>query len=675
MIFLNTSHNTKRVFAIATVVYTFIALLVFGNMSQHYFELDDLAYLKDLDQIRQDPSALLSADRRLPGRPITDVALLAIQVAYQNNPVPFHIALVICHLIATLLLTLTFYRTGLNLELSLISGLFFLINLAHFRAVHWISCMAYPLAFSLGCIGILAYIAYQKNTHHTWYGISFLACILAILSHPAAIAFPAFLAYLTWQNKQPQRPILIIVLTALITLFALLKLFPHVPQTEHVTAAHQWQITDLIQHGFWYLGRLWVSTFTVFPKMSDIQTFDLTMGAIALIGVILLWHYRIFPIAHWGIWMCLSLVLFITNPNQTHFESGPSRHLYFASAGSAVILAWLCQHLSFKTHQPIQTSWLPKVCLIFFVTIVTSLSVIGLKKSEAFTYSISARTYLVNGYKETSTQLFKNAVAHAPELVSSAMYERFIIANLAEGIFLNDSLHQGLAHYPNNDILVALRMIYGFQSETADHQYLTDRIVKFSQDKNENVKEFVAISCLNLGYFYTTQSQNGPAETLFKGALKLKSGYPEATTRLSQIYLTQKRTDTARKLLHLALEYNPNHVELLQNLADIYHREQNWTQAEQLYKRVLTQDPQATGSRFKLGYIYLAQQKYDEALPHFQILTQQVPNNWQNFAYLGQCLHAQGHKNAAIQAYLKALKLNPNQPELKTLLNQLTNTN
>ena len=651
------------------MVYAIMTLIAFGNMSQHHFELDDLAYLKDLNQIRQDPSTLLSSDRHLPGRPVTDLALLSIQIASPQNPATFHIALVICHLIATLLITLTFYKTGLNLELSLISGFFFLINLAHFRAVHWISCIAYPLALGFGCIGILAYLAYQQKKQSSWFVLSFIAFILAILSHPAAIAFPLFLAYLTWQKKQSQRTIMGIVFVSITILIALLKLFPHVPQTEHVTAAHQWHMTDLIQHGFWYLGRLWVSTFTVFPKMSDIHTIDLTVGVLVFIGVILLCYYRVFPIAHWGIWMCVSLVLFITNPNQTHFESGPSRHLYFASAGSVVILSWLCQNLSLKLNQ---APWIPKACLTLSLTTITVLSIIGLKKAEAFTYSISARTYLVNGYKKTSTQMFQNAIVHAPELVSSAMYERFIIANLAEGNFLNDSLHQGLAHYPNNNILVALRMIYGFQSETVDHQHLTNRIVTYAQDKNENVKEFVAISCLNLGHHYTTQSQNDDAEILFKGALKLKSGYPEATIRLSQIYLDQKKIEPARQLLQLALEYAPNHVKLHQKLADIYHREQNWAQAEQHYKHILTQDPQATDSRFKLGYIYLAQKRFAEARPHFQTLTQQMPNSWQSFAYLGQCLHATGQSQAAIQAYLKALKLNPNQPELKILIQQLT---
>jgi tetratricopeptide (TPR) repeat protein len=656
------------------VVYTFTAFIAFGSLSQHLFELDDLAYLKDLTQIRQDPSAILSTDRNLPGRPITDLALLGVHILFSNNATAFHIALVFCHLITTLLLTFTFSKTGLNQELSLLGGFFFLINLAHFRAIHWISCLAYPLALSLGCIGILAYIAYQEKTRPTWFAISLCGFVLALLAHPAAIVFPVFLVYLTWQNKQPIRPILITLALIVISLIGILKRFPQVPQAEHATAVLQWQIIHFIQHGFWYLGRLWVSTFTIFPKMSDIQTIDLAFGILAFIGTIFIYYCRIFPIAHWGIWMLLTLAAFITNPNQTHFESGPSRHLYFASAGSAILLAYLCQQLSLKISHWKPHVWLPKICLIFFAVTITTLSIIGLKKSEAFTYAISARTYLVNSKKETATQLFQSAVSQAPELVSSAMYERFLIANLSEGNFLNSSLHQALAHYPNNTILVAVRMIYAFQSDTVNPEHLTDRIVAFAQEHAQSEQEFIAISFLNLGYFYMAKNQDPIAETLFLSALKLNIGYPEAAVYLSQIYIKQNKIDEARQLLHLAITQHPTHIDALQNLASLYYREKNLDQAAHYYERILAQEPTSTDTLFKLGYIYMFQKKYAQARPLFETLTQQVPNSWQSFAYLGQCWQAEGNPLAAIKAYKQALKLNPNQPELKMLLQQLFTT-
>ncbi len=656
------------------VVYIFTTLIAFGSLSQHLFELDDLAYLIDLTQIRQDPSAILSTDRHLPGRPVTDLALLGVQIIFDNNAAAFHIALILCHLITTLLLTLTFTKTGLSQELSFLGGFFFLINLAHFRAIHWISCLAYPLALSLGCIGILAYIAYQEKTRPTWVAVSVCGFVLALLAHPAAIVFPVFLTYLAWQKKQPIRPILITLALAILALISLLKRFPQVPQAEHATAVLQWQIINFMQHGFWYLGRLWTSTFTVFPKMSDIQTTDLAMGILAFMGVILLYYRRIFPIAHWGIWMLLTLAAFITNPNQTHFESGPSRHLYFASAGSAILLAYLCQQLSLQISRIKPHAWLSKTCLALFITIITTLSLIGLKKSESFTYAISARTYLVNNKKETATELFQSAVSQAPELVSSAMYERFLIATLAEGNFLNNSLLQGIAHYPNNTILIAVRMIYGFQSDTVNPEHLTERIVAFTQDKTPTDQEFIAISLFNLGLFNMAKKQDRIAEILFQGALKLNIGYPEAAVYLSQMYIKQNKIEEARQLLLFAIEKHPTHIGVLQNMASLYYREKNLDQAAYYYKRILAQEPLLTDILFKLGYIYMFQKEYAQARPLFETLTQQVPNSWQNFAYLGQCLHAEGNTIGAIKAYKQALKLNPDQPELKMLLQQLFTT-
>ncbi len=122
--------------------------------------------------------------------------------------------------------------------------------------------------------------------------------------------------------------------------------------------------------------------------MNDIQTTDLVIGSVAFMGAILIYYRRIFPIAHWGVWMLVTLAAFITNANQTHFESGPSRHLYFASAGSAILLAYLCQQLSLQISRIKPLPWLPKISFACAIAIITTLSIIGLKKSEAFTYAI-----------------------------------------------------------------------------------------------------------------------------------------------------------------------------------------------------------------------------------------------------------------------------------------------
>lgn len=656
-------------------VYVVFTAIAFGSLSNHHYELDDLAYLIDLGQMRQDITTILASNRNLPGRPLTDLVLLLLNVTLGSEPAVFHIAIVICHLIATILLTLTYHKLGLNTELSILSGFLFLINLAHFRAIQWISCLAYPLALSVGCLGILAYLFYQKTADKKWYILSILFFLLGLLSHPATIAFPIFMAYFTYHQKQKLRPIVILIVIAITFLFLLLKQFPNVPQAEHATAALQWEITDFIRHGFWYLGRLWTSTFFVFPNMNEIYTFDLIGGLLAVLGVATLIYYRVFPIAYWGIWMLLGLAVFVTNPNQTHFESGPSRHLYFASAGSVVILAYVCQQISFKVAQQIKNNWLPKLCLLLLVSTITGLSLFGLKKAEAFAFALSARTLLVYEHKEQATQYFEKAVNRAPQFVTSAMYERFLIANLAEGKFLTNSLHQALAHYPNNGLIVAIRMFYGFQSDTVDHQHLTDRIVTFAKQLSEEKQKFAAIACLNLGYYYTAQAQDQSAEILFQGALKIKPDYPEATIHLSRNFTKQNKIQAAQKLLSTAVQYQPNHVELLKSLADIYVLQKNWTQATDLYKRIIALQPNATEERFILGYIYLTQKKYSEAKPHFEHLTQLAPDNWQNFAYLGQCLHAEGNFEAAKRAYQKALQINPDQPELQTLLRNLTQNN
>jgi tetratricopeptide (TPR) repeat protein len=657
---------------IALTVYSCVALAAFGSLSTLQFELDDLAYLGDLKQIGEHPGHIFSAARRLPGRPVTDLALLVVQMGFPNDPAAFHIALVLGHCIAVLLLVLVFHKMGLNLELSLLAGLLFLVNVAHFRAVQWISCLAYPLALGFGCAAILFYTTYLDTSRPKWLVLSLTAFLLALLSHPAAVIFPVFLGLVSPQKKWPLRPILMVSATCFALLVALIRLFPEVPQTEHATAAFEWEPIGYLQHAFWYLGRVWTSAFYVFPGMSTVVPFDLISGILALLFVCFLFYFRSFPIAHWGLWMLLSLAVFTTNPNQTHFESGPSRHLYFASAGSAALLAWVCQQVSLKISDLTRTKWMAPTFLALCTAALTLAGILGLKRSETFAYIISARTYLVGNQLDAATDLFERGVHNAPDLVGSAMYERFPIANLGKGRFLTDSLQQGLAQYPDNAVLVAIGMTYGFQSDTADAQHLTEGIIRYARQQSDEVQDYAAIAFLNLGFHFLSVENVTPAGILFEGALQLKPDYPEAATYLSQIALKKNDIAAARQFLNRALNLNPQHIEALVGLADLFYSEKNWEEAERLYQRVLTQLPRSPKYQFKLAYVYMLQNKFSKAREVFESLTRANTKSWQYYAYLGQCYHAEGKVIEARQAYALALKLKPDLPEIRNLLQQLT---
>ena len=84
------------------------------------------------------------------GRPAAELAKWLGYVVWGNDLGWFHLYVVAVHTVATLILARVAWRMGMGLYLSFTGGVLFLINVAHFRAVHWISGPGLSLSAGLG---------------------------------------------------------------------------------------------------------------------------------------------------------------------------------------------------------------------------------------------------------------------------------------------------------------------------------------------------------------------------------------------------------------------------------------------------------------------------------------------------------------------------------------------
>ena len=184
---------------------TFLALVAFGGLSQQLFDTDDFELLADASAASQDLSLLFSADRELPGRPVTELLFVGAYALWGEDPAGYHMLLVGLHLVASLLLALTCRRLGADLELSLLTGLLFLVDVAHFRAVQWVSCLAYPLALILGLATLLCFAGYLRSDQHRYLLAAALLQALAVGAHAATLCVAPFCAYLGWSRGSSGR--------------------------------------------------------------------------------------------------------------------------------------------------------------------------------------------------------------------------------------------------------------------------------------------------------------------------------------------------------------------------------------------------------------------------------------------------------------------------------------
>ena len=131
--------DTLTTWTIYALLLGLLAAVAYGGLAAQALDTDDFEYLRDAAAGAQDLSLLFSDARELPGRPVAEIVFLLGHSLWGAEPAAFHLLVVALHLLTSLLLAQTFRRLGADLELSLAGGLLFLINVAHFRAVQWLS--------------------------------------------------------------------------------------------------------------------------------------------------------------------------------------------------------------------------------------------------------------------------------------------------------------------------------------------------------------------------------------------------------------------------------------------------------------------------------------------------------------------------------------------------------
>lgn len=174
--------------------------------------------------------------------------------------------------------------------------------------------------------------------------------------------------------------------------------------------------------------------------------------------------------------------------------------------------------------------------------------------------------------------------------------------------------------------------------------------------------------------------------------------YGEARWHLEK----NKSRDSAQEYLLQALQQDPYHVPALELLGRLLMLQQNWVQARRCYRNLLDQQPRHTEARFQMGQIemhegygscavkaferalesapgrtdiqwalaeaLMKESRYTESLAVLQPLMQTDTENSRVFALAGAVYNIQGHREAALECYEKAYRLQPDHCEVLTEL-------
>lgn len=203
-------------------------------------------------------------------------------------------------------------------------------------------------------------------------------------------------------------------------------------------------------------------------------------------------------------------------------------------------------------------------------------------------------------------------------------------------------------------------------------------------------------SLLHRGRIHVRLGSILKAEADYKAALQIDPGMVEAHEALGQLYKGQKMWDLAEAHLKKALALRPKDPQHLAGLADLYRERRRFGEAIPNYRaavavapqdarlwanlglsyrglgrsgealealhQALSRDPDSGFIHFQVGLVYLETNQIDEAATALKTAALKDPRKAEPHLELGKVYDLKGEKAKALEAYRRALRLDPLNP-------------
>ena len=161
----------------------------------------------------------------------------------------------------------------------------------------------------------------------------------------------------------------------------------------------------------------------------------------------------------------------------------------------------------------------------------------------------------------------------------------------------------------------------------------------------------------NMGYIKTAQGKYEEALLAFHRATQINAAHALAFRKMGEVY----------SLLGRDLEAG----ECLARAAEIYMDKNMDKEAELIFSRVLKLDPGAIDVYNSLGILYRRQGRYAEAVDCYQKALVVIPDDEHVYYNIARVHADEEHWQPAREALNKALRINPEFPEARNLLESL----
>ncbi|MFT7694072.1 MAG: tetratricopeptide (TPR) repeat protein, partial [Candidatus Latescibacterota bacterium] len=395
--------------------------------------------------------------------------------------------------------------------------------------IRWHRCGAWPRCWPM-CV---------LSKFGTGFGYLVAGACLALgtASHQASVMVLPFLLCWSWVRGETLRQMLppMAILGALLALeMHLLLQITDVDGATTSVSLHQLltdsPLTMIPAVGrvlLWLVGRLFTTAHWIFFPLYQLQSWEYYFGGLVLLGLAALAYYRMRDLAIWSAWIVLSLVPFILVSEEIHLHlvHGPSRHLYMASAGSSVLLAWGLQQVGCALVKRLAT-WGYVAYGVALIAVCLS-GYANLKRTEALSHYATGRFYITLGDTEMGIKQLQKAIAKGHDMIPLIdAYQRLGLLLPYLGRDALPLLQRGVLEFPESLGLNAFLAVLEQEQDDRNLRNLGQRrgtqvyaqAGPLKQDLNQNISALYH----NLGVGYMAKKHYSKAVSAFTKALDLQ---------------------------------------------------------------------------------------------------------------------------------------------------------
>ncbi len=212
--------NNRLTFMILALLISFLS--IYPSFENGWVNWDDPFYVTQNSIIRDISWSGISnmfdpANKVLDTyTPLTLVSFAIDYAFYQDDAGGFHATNIFLHLINVLLVFLLVFKLTKQNSIAFFVAVFFGIHPMHIESIVWISerkDLLFSFFFLASCITYISYLRYsgvQKQLKFTFYGISALFAIMALLAKPQAISLPLVLLLIDYWEKSSFKKVSIV---------------------------------------------------------------------------------------------------------------------------------------------------------------------------------------------------------------------------------------------------------------------------------------------------------------------------------------------------------------------------------------------------------------------------------------------------------------------------------